>query len=65
MSCKKGGAGGGKVMCDASVCVHTLTCMLVHKQCPVTLIINPVPPVVCKERDLYPLYPHSNMTRYT
>lgn len=55
-----------KVMCNASyICVHSLTCACwsIFK-CPVTLIINPVPLLVCKEIDSYPSYPH-NMTCYT
>lgn len=55
-----------KVMCKASyICVHSLTCACwsIFK-CPVTLIINPVPLLVCKEIDSYPSYSH-NMTCYT
>lgn len=58
-----------KVMCNASyICMCALShmCMLIHIQkCPVTLIINPVPLLVCKEIDSYPSYSHNNMTRYT
>lgn len=58
-----------KVMCNASymcMCALSHMCMLIHIQkCPVTLIMNPVPPVVCKEIDSYPSYSHSVMTRYT
>lgn len=48
------------------MCALSHTCMLIHIQkCPVTLIMNPVPPVVCKEIDSYPSYSHNDMTRYT
>lgn len=57
-----------KVMCNASymcMCALSHMCMLTHIQkCPVTLIMNPVPPVVCKEIESYPSYSH-DMTRYT
>lgn len=47
---------GRKVTCNASyVCVHSLTCACWSIiKCPVTLIINPVPLLVCKEIDSYP-----------
>lgn len=50
-------------MCNASyICMCALShmCMLIHIQkCPVTLIINPVPLLVCKEIDSYPSYSHN------
>lgn len=57
------------VMCNVSnICMYALShmCMLIHTQkCPVTLIINPVPLLVCKEKDSYPSYSHNCKTRYT
>lgn len=53
-------------MLHTFVCVHSHMCMRIHIQkCPVTLIINPVPPLVCKEIDSYPTYSHHDMTCYT
>lgn len=42
-------------------------CMLIHIQkCPVTLIINPVPLLVCKEIDSYRSYSHTlHMNAYS
>ena len=77
LQCKRGEKS--KVMCNASyvivcvsvclcVCVCALShmCMLIHIQkCPVTLIMNPVPPVVCKEIDSYPSNSHNDTTHHT
>lgn len=56
-------------MCNVSdISMYALShmCMLFHTQkCPVTLIINPVPLLVCKEKDSYPSYSHNYETRYT
>lgn len=60
MSCKR---EKRKVMCNASyICMCALShmCMLIHSQkCPVTVIINPVPLLVCKEIDSYPSCSHN------
>lgn len=66
LSCKREKKKKNRVMCNASyVCVHSLTCACWSMfKCPVTLIMNPVPLLVCKEIVSYPSYSH-NMTRYT
>lgn len=55
------------VTCNASymcMCALSHMCMPIHTQkCPVTLIINPVPLLVCKEIDSL-VYSH-DMTRHT
>lgn len=53
-------------MCNAScVCVrvHALTCACrsIFQKCPVTLIVNPVPPLVCKEMNSDPRAPRGRL----
>lgn len=54
-----------KVMCNACyiffMCAPSHMCMQIHIQkCPVTLIVSPVPRVVCKEMDAYPSCSHAS-----
>lgn len=52
-------------MCNACyiffMCAPSHMCMQIHIQkCPVTLIVSPVPRVVCKEMDAYPSCSHAS-----